>query len=157
MTNEDIIAECSKMIDAKFAAIDARLKKFETTDAQPEEMGKRIASIESAVASARTEFSKQLGEVTAQVVEKVAAEFSKVVGKTVVPPNPTDVAAAANAEAAKTSDGFEALVQKYYAVEKSKTKAMSAAIADDMKATGGKGHQAFLSKGKSVTYEKKAA
>ena len=97
-------------------------------------------------------FEAKLGEREA-LIKDVAKEFVAVIGKTA----PVKVAGDGDKkEDVKTDNAavisnFEAVLQKHYAVSKSKPKAMSAAIAED-----GKGYEAWKETGKAPVYTKAA-
>lgn len=127
-----------------------RFKKYEAASGESQ-IDKNYEKLAADLKATREEFATKLTANNDALVTKVAAEFSKVVGQTTV--QATQATAAAATE--KPEEAFEKVVQEEYAKNGgSKTKAMSAAIAADMKATGGKGHAAFIAKGKSVNYAK---
>lgn len=155
MNPEEIQKEFSALKDM-IKGFEARLSKFEK-DEHPmtEEMAKKIEAFGSDLKTAKEDFAKKLEAQTTELVTKVAAEFSKVVGTTVVKAQTTDATTKETKEEPKPEAGFIAKVQAEFAKNGgSKTKAMAAAIAADMAETGGKGHAAFVATGKSVTYSK---
>lgn len=155
MNPEEIQKEFSALKDM-LKSFESRLAKFESVEPPlRKEMSQQIESFGADLKAAKEEFAKKIEAQTVDLVQKVAAEFSKVVGTTVIKAQATDTTKKEQQDEVPTSDKFLAKVQAEFAKNGgNKTKAMAAAIASDMSESGGKGHQAFVATGKSVNYSK---
>ena len=152
MNPEEMLKQFNAIND-KLTAFEARIAKFEkcVPDADKDEMGKKLTAFETSLNSTREEFAKKLTENNDALVTKVAAEFAKVIGNTVVKAQPTDTTKQETEQKVDSADAFVAKVQEEYSKNGgSKTKAMAAAIAAD-----NKGYTAFISSGKPMNYAKK--
>lgn len=155
MNPEEIQKEFAALKDV-LKGFESRLAKFENIEPPlRKEMSEQIAAFVADLKATKEDFAKRIDAQTTDLVTKVAAEFSKVVGTTVVLAQATDAAKKEEAAKANLPEAFIAKVQAEFAKNGgSKTKAMAAAISSDMHETGGKGHQAFVATGKSVNYSK---
>lgn len=142
---------------AKFAAIEQKLEDFiKKYECAPKEDESKFAKLEADLKATREEFSKKLTETGVELVSKVAAEFSKVIGTvSKVAAAPVDASAPAGVEDEKTAAAnFEKTVKAEFSKTSSKTAAMKTAILEDAK-TGGKGYAAFMKAGRPINYTKK--
>lgn len=155
MNPEEIQKEFSALKDA-LKSFEQRLAKFEQVEPpMRKEMSEKVNAFEVELKAVREEFSKKLETQTGEIITKVAAEFSKVLGTTVVKAEFTDTTRKNESDKPKLEDAFEKKVQAEFAKNGGqKQKAMSAAIAADRLETGGKGYEAFIATGKSVHYSK---
>lgn len=155
MNPEDILKQLTA-ISSKLEGFETRLAQFEKQKGE-DKTGDKIATFEKQLGDALASFDKKISDATDSTVTKVAAEFSKVIGTTVVKAQLVDGAKKEGQDDTKPVEAFEAIVQAEFAKNGgSKSKAMSSAIAADMTATKGKGHMAFLAAGRSVNYSKKS-
>lgn len=155
MNPEDILKQLTA-ISMKLEGFETRLAQFEKQKGE-DKTGDKIATFEKQLGDALASFDKKITDATENTVTKVAAEFSKVIGTTVVKAQLVDGAKKEGQDDTKPAEAFEAIVQAEFAKNGgSKQKAMASAIAADVAATKGKGHAAFIAAGRSVNYSKKS-